>query len=561
MHLPRLLALVLMVAVIVLGSWPWNGASAAGDPRYFVQTGYRIDNDAFYDYFAHRGGIRTFGYPTSETFTLLGFRVQFFQRRVMQLQSDGSVGLLNLLDPGILPYTQFNGSTFPAVDAGLTASAPSAGSTGYAAAALAFVAAHAPDTFNGQPVHFAATFLSSVTAAEAFPNGQGNAALLPLMDLELWGLPTAPPNVDPANANFVYLRFQRGIMQYDATTGLTQGTLLADYLKAVMTGPGALGALPPDLAQEAAGSPYLAQWAPEQPLFLARPDALPNSDLTNAFYPVTVAGQPIVPTPVPGAATPTITATPLPSPTAAGNTCAGDERMTFAGGGSASIGDTVYITVTSSRGHTGVVLTGPDHPAFVKEYQGQEGYVWVYQVTVQSAGRHDYTYYVDTTTVCTTNYFVVGSASAATATSTPTATGTPTATATPVPTATATVGPKPSITDVNPTRFNRGQAITVNGGPFGAPPPGSGLGGANGSVFFFYQPGPAATAGVGTPTATPVSGSRSAPASVQTWTNGFLGVQVPNLAPSNGAIGSYCVQVTVNGAPPSDPFCGLQVSG
>ena len=33
-----------------------------------------------------------------------GFKVQIFQRLVLQVQPDGSVGILNLLDPGLMPY-------------------------------------------------------------------------------------------------------------------------------------------------------------------------------------------------------------------------------------------------------------------------------------------------------------------------------------------------------------------------------------------------------------------------------------------------------------------------
>ena len=98
-------------------SWPFPaapGASAqASDPRFFAQTNFRIDNDAFWDFFQHRGGVRTFGYPVSRQFKLDGFPVQIFQREVMQLWPDGSVHTLNLLDAGLLPYTKINGSTFP----------------------------------------------------------------------------------------------------------------------------------------------------------------------------------------------------------------------------------------------------------------------------------------------------------------------------------------------------------------------------------------------------------------------------------------------------------------
>jgi hypothetical protein len=534
------LALLLLAALMGgLGERTANAAPTTADPRYFLQTGYRIDTDAFYNYFTHRGGVRTFGYPTSQSFTLLGARVQFFQRQIMQQRADGSVALLNVLDPGILPYTHFNGSAFPAVDPTLTAAAPTASDPNYATDAPAFVAAHAPDSFGGLPVRFGATFLAAVGVDDAFPTGPANAALLPLLDLEIWGFPTSAPTADPANGNFIYLRFQRGVMQYDASTGLTQGVLLADYFKAIITGQG----LPPDLAEEAAGSPYFHQWAPSQPQFLARPAALPGSDLTNAFYQQDAAGNTVVPT---------ATATPLPTATPLAGYCAGDEKMTFAGAGSANIGDTVFITVTSAINHSNVVLTGPDAPTFVKQYPGQEGQVWQYQVTIKTAGAHNYTWYVDTTTVCTANGFDVAGPTA-------TATATVLGTATPVVTATPTVGPKPAISSVNPTSFVDGQVITINGGPFGSPPPGSGSSGTNGTVFFFFQAGP--TPAPPSPTPTPMSGATSGQASVTNWTNGFISAQVPNLAPSSGTNGQYCVQVTVFGAPPSDPFCGLQLSG
>ena len=43
--------------------------------------------------------------------------------------------------------------------------------------------------------------------------------------------------------------------------------------------------LPPDLAQQAQAdhSRFLNQYAPSQPLWIARPAELPDSDLTNAF--------------------------------------------------------------------------------------------------------------------------------------------------------------------------------------------------------------------------------------------------------------------------------------
>jgi hypothetical protein len=98
--------------------------TSTSDPRFFSQTGFRIDTDAFWNFFQQRGGVRTFGYPVSRTFTLDGFQVQIFQREVMQLQPDGGVQTLNLLDPGLMPYTSINGSTFPAPDPAVEAATP-----------------------------------------------------------------------------------------------------------------------------------------------------------------------------------------------------------------------------------------------------------------------------------------------------------------------------------------------------------------------------------------------------------------------------------------------------
>jgi len=228
------------------------------DLRYYPQTGFRITDDSFWNYFQHRGGVQTFGYPTSRTFPFLGFPTQFFQRQVMQRWPDGSVHLLNLLDPGIMPYASFNFSIFPAQDAGLTTQAPTVGNAGYGAAIIAFVQQHAPDTWNGLPVRFSTTFTRSVTTQMAFGSSSGSA-LVPALNLELWGIPTSRPAYDPHNHGFVYLRFQRGSMQYDASCNCTGGILLADTFKSVLlAGHPDLAAPPPaDVRLQLAGSPYL----------------------------------------------------------------------------------------------------------------------------------------------------------------------------------------------------------------------------------------------------------------------------------------------------------------
>src|SRR5438034_11047569 len=101
----RLLLLLALLIAATAAARP-AAAQAPGDPRFLAETAFRIDNDAFWSYFNARGGIANFGYPVSRVFTLRGTPVQIFQRRVLQLNGDGSVGQLNLLDPGLMPYTR-----------------------------------------------------------------------------------------------------------------------------------------------------------------------------------------------------------------------------------------------------------------------------------------------------------------------------------------------------------------------------------------------------------------------------------------------------------------------
>jgi hypothetical protein len=275
-----LLALVMLAA----GSLPASTVASAqqpSDPRFFSQTNFRIDNEAFWNFFQGRGGVPTFGFPVSRQFLLDGFQVQIFQRNIMQLQPDGGVQTLNLLDPGLMPYTQINGSTFPAPDPAVVSATPPVTDPNYDSAIIAFTQAQAPNTFDGQPVNFYQTFTSTVTCEAAFPNQPCQQNLIPLLNLQIWGAPTSAPAHDPTNQNFIYQRFQRSIMHYDASCTCTQGLLLADYFKSILTGQN----LPADLAQEAQGTKYFRQYDPSQPRSIARPAELPNSDLTNAFTP------------------------------------------------------------------------------------------------------------------------------------------------------------------------------------------------------------------------------------------------------------------------------------
>jgi hypothetical protein len=236
----------------------------AHDERYFSQTGFRVDDDAIWDYFRARGRVDVFGLPVSRSFVLLGCRAQIFQRQVAQVCAGQPAGLMNLLDPDIFPYDHVNGSVLPAPDADLKARTPVPSSPGYGAAILDFVKTNAPDVLDAQPVGFSKTFF-----------GVDN----PLINLEVWGAPISRPMRDPTNAGFVYQRFQRGVMHFDATIGRTQALLLADYVKAIVRGRD----LPADLAEQARGSKYLGQYCPDSPHWVCRPAELPATDLTFAF--------------------------------------------------------------------------------------------------------------------------------------------------------------------------------------------------------------------------------------------------------------------------------------
>jgi hypothetical protein len=284
--LSAVMAMALLATALGPAAAPAGAAQQQADPRFFAPTSFRIDNDAFWNFFQGRGGVRTFGYPVSRQFRLDGFQVQIFQRNIMQLQPDGGVQTLNLLDAGLMPFTNINGSVFPAPDPAVVAATPPVSDPDYATNIIAFTQQQAPDTFQGQPVNFYQTFSTTVTCADAFPNSDCQENLLPGLNLQIWGAPTSMPTYDPSNQNFIYQRFQRSIMHYDATCGCTQGLLLADYFKSILTGQN----LPPDLNQEAQTSRYYKQYDPSQPLSIARPGDLPNSDLTNAFTPQTAGG-------------------------------------------------------------------------------------------------------------------------------------------------------------------------------------------------------------------------------------------------------------------------------
>jgi hypothetical protein len=509
---------VSLLLAAVLGQSTLATAQPAGpqvDPGFFPATGYRIGSPAALDFFHRHGGLRTFGYPVSNEFPLLGHRVQIFQRQMLQIAPDGSVTPSNILDPDVLPITRIDGLSLPAADPDLLGSAPTPSSPDYAVQSLAFINLYVPDEWNGLPVNFQSTFLATVTCADAFGTDPCDQSVLPTLAVELWGLPTSLPTSDPLNADFVYQRFQRGILHYSRATGRTQGLLLGDWLKRIMIGVD----LSPDIDAAVRHSRFFAQYAPARPLALDRPNDLPDSSLAQAFRGDTLsaAGQiqpePTLPTSVAQTATAVaqtatavsatqvglqgtqsvLTATALAlNATAAATTalgqasptgtpgvavsnvpvvnigCMGDEQMWFVPR-KPNIGVRANISVTSQRHHDvrALMLAGPIDPGPVTERVGPLGFVWTWTVVPTVEGFYQWTFFADGLRPCNTSGFnsVAPLGATSTPTLTPVPTNTPGATSTP----TATVVPAPVITRAT-TSATCGGVVTIVGSGFGSPP-------------------------------------------------------------------------------------------
>src|SRR5215216_6052848 len=87
--------------------------------------------------------------------------------------------------------------------------------------------------------------------------------------------------------------------------------------------------------------------------------------------------------------------------------CAGDEVITVAP--SAPLADEdLLIAVTSSRQHRGVWLAGSERAVFLRDYEGQNGWVWNWLVVPRYAGPLRLQFFIDSTTFCTEASILVG---------------------------------------------------------------------------------------------------------------------------------------------------------
>jgi hypothetical protein len=259
-------------------------ARPAADARYFPGTGYRVANRYFFRYFREHGGSRTLGQPISNQFRYLGFPVQLYENRMLLLQPDNTVFVVPLGNSDAFPFTTVNGMAIPPNDPSVAALMPQdPNAPDYSQQTLAAVYQLVPDQMpDGTPVNFLSTYLNSVTYQEAFPAGDQPQELLPYVAFQVWGRPLTQATPDPNNPSMIYQRFENGIMAYDGSAGTTTSLPVGSWLAALLTGQN----VPSDLAAAAEGGRFLNQYQSGAPApALARPDALPDSNLANAFVP------------------------------------------------------------------------------------------------------------------------------------------------------------------------------------------------------------------------------------------------------------------------------------
>src|SRR3954468_21748189 len=87
--------------------------------RAFPETGFSVDDNAIWAYYAAHGGQATFGAPVSQEFLFADAPTQIFELGALQVHGDGSVSVLPLASAGYLPFTAFDGLTVPAADGAL----------------------------------------------------------------------------------------------------------------------------------------------------------------------------------------------------------------------------------------------------------------------------------------------------------------------------------------------------------------------------------------------------------------------------------------------------------
>lgn len=269
---PAALALTVVLLLGAVLCSPLPGRAEAAE-ACFAETGYCVSSPDFLVYFRSHGGEVALGYPISRELRLRGEWLQLFQRAALRRLPDGSVAAVELPSERYLPIERVGGSELPDDDPELLARAPS-GRDG-PERLDAWIRDHVPNEFEGRRVNFRRVFSSLFGTTED-----------PRRAVDLFGLPTSRPRLDPTTGIFVYQRFQRAIFQHDAGSGATTALLLGEYLKGALTGRG----LPPDLEADLQRTAYWRQYSPWASDGLHRPWELPDTDLAGAFQPGSADG-------------------------------------------------------------------------------------------------------------------------------------------------------------------------------------------------------------------------------------------------------------------------------
>jgi hypothetical protein len=209
--------------------------------------------------------------------------VQLFDNQILQAEPNGTVRSMDLLSDSF-PLAHANGATFPLADPDILATLPPTDAPDYVQQASAAIDGGlldnlVPDQWNDLPVNFNTTFHNSVTCADLAQTTACDDSVLLQLALDVWGLPTSAVQQDPNNPDLVSLRFQRGIMVYSQSTGVTQPVPIGKWFKQVLMGSN----LPDDLRADMLGSSFFSQYRPTLPLGLARPAELEGTSMASAF--------------------------------------------------------------------------------------------------------------------------------------------------------------------------------------------------------------------------------------------------------------------------------------
>ena len=273
-------------------------------------NGFCITSPSFARYFRERGGRNIFGDAISSEFTLEGFRVQFFQRVILQQQGD-LVQRINVLDGNIMPMTRVNQSQFPPNDpCAPVAGAPESGGAELRDRRHLVHSARVAQYVQRHPVGFFDLFNTTVPVEIAFPAGNPGPGLV---TLRTWRSGACRPRSrPPIPATAASSTSATSAASCITKPGAGDSTASSSASTSRRSSPPSACRRTSTRTCRAAVS--ITSTAPARRAGWPALAELPNTDLTNAFEPgigsVTPPPPPPAPPPQP-AATATATAVPV----------------------------------------------------------------------------------------------------------------------------------------------------------------------------------------------------------------------------------------------------------